>query len=220
MTLRQQHNLYLVNLLSNFQSPSFRIKRGRLILTGISYILGWNIQSRKTLPSASHAVFFSPSIGNSRPIKRITEIGFRNWKNTTGTTGVLSKHANCITHKESVIAWQQFIAAEKHQSVAEQLGMARAEQIKKNHHYIMSIIEVLLLGRKQEIAFRGHDESDTSLNKGSFKEILSLVASHDPVVEERLSHGPQNAKYTSPTIQNNILSIMATLVRRRICASI
>ena len=119
-----------------------------------------------------------------------------------------------------MIAWQQFIAAEKHQSVAEQLGISRAEQIKKNWHYIMSIIEVLLLCSKQEIAFRGHDESDISLNKGNFKEILSLVASHDPVVEERLSHGPQNAKYTSPTIQNNILSIMATLVRRRICASI
>ena len=98
--------------------------------------------------------------------------------------------------------------------------MARAERIKKNRHYMMSIIEVLLLYSKQEIAFCGHDESDTSLNKGNFKEILSLVASHDPVVEERLSHGPQNAKYTSSTIQNNILSIIATLVRRRICASI
>ena len=118
-----------------------------------------------------------------------------------------------------MIAWQEFIAAEKHQSVAEQLGMARAERIKKNWHYIMSIIEVLLLCSKQEIAFCGHDESDTSLNKGNFKEILSHVASHDPVVEERLSHGPQNAKYTSPTIQNNILSIITTLVRRRICAS-
>ena len=120
--------------------------------------------SRKTLPSASH-VLFLPSISNSRPVKRFTEIGFRNWKNTTGTTGVLSKHANCITHKQSVIAWQQFIAAEKHQSVAEQLGMAIAEQIKKNWHYIMSIIEVLILCSKQEIAFCGHDESDTSLNK-------------------------------------------------------
>ena len=163
---------------------------------------------------------FSPRIGNNRPVKRFTEIGFQNWKNATGTTGVLSKHANYITHKQSEIAWQQFTAAEKHQSVAEQLGMARAEQIKKNPHYIMSIIEVLLLCSKQEITFRGHDESDTSLNKGNFKEILNLVASHDLVVEERLSHGPQNAKYTSPTIQNNNLSIIATLVRRRVCASI
>ena len=84
----------------------------------------------------------------------------------------------------------------------------------------MSIIEVLLLCSKQEIALRGHDECDTSLNKGNFREILNHVASHDFVVEERLSHGPRNAKYTSPTIQNNILSIMSTLVRRRICASV
>ena len=84
----------------------------------------------------------------------------------------------------------------------------------------MSIIEVLLLCSKQELAFCGHDEGEMSLNRGNFREILGLVASHDCVVEERLSHGPQNAKYTSPTIQNNIISIMATLVRRSICASV
>lgn len=165
-------------------------------------------------------LFFSPSIGHSRPEKSFTEIGFRDWKHATGTTGVLSKHANCKTHKLSVIAWQQYLAAEKHQSVAEQLGSNRAEQIKKNRHYIASIIEVLLLCSKQEIAFRGHDECDTSLNRGNFREILGLVAGHDSVVEEWLSHGPRNAKYTSPTIQNNILSIMATLVRRSICSAV
>ena len=41
---------------------------------------------------------FSQSIGNSRPVKRFTETGFRNWKNATGTTGVLSKHANFASH--------------------------------------------------------------------------------------------------------------------------
>lgn len=63
----------------------------------------------------------------------------------------------------------------------------------------MSIIEVPLLCSKQEIAFRGHDEGETSLNRGNFREIF---AGHDCVVEERLSHGPWNAKYTSYTIQN------------------
>ena len=165
-------------------------------------------------------VFSSPAINNSRPEKSFTEIGFRDWKHATGATGVFQKHANCITHKRSLVAWQQFLASEKNLSVAEQLGISRAEQIKKKRHYIMSIIEVLILCSKQEIAFRGHDEGETSLNRGNFREILGLVASHDCVVEERLSHGPRNAKYTSPTIQNNIISIMATLVRRSICASV
>ena len=78
---------------------------------------------------------------------------------------------------------------------------------------------MLLLCNKQEITFRGH-EGETSVNRGNFREIFGLVASHDCVVEERLSHGPRNAKYTSPTIQNNIISIMASLVKRSICASV
>ena len=221
MTLHPQHHQYLVNLLFTFQSPTFRVKPGLSIRTGTSNIPGWNTLSRKTLHSAFHADYFSHHLLAIVDLRKASQkLGFGIGKHATGTTGVLSKHANCKTHKLSVIAWQQYLAAEKHQSVAEQLGSNRAEQIKKNRHYIASIIEVLLLCSKQEIAFRGHDECDTSLNRGNFREILGLVAGHDSVVEEWLSHGPRNAKYTSPTIQNNILSIMATLVRRSICSAV
>lgn len=165
-------------------------------------------------------LFVSPSVGYNRPERSFTEVAFRDWKHATGAKGVLARHANCITHKQSTIAWNQSLALEKHHSVAEQLGIARAEQIKKNRHYVMTIIEVLLLCSKQEIALRGHDESDTSLNKGNFREILEVIARHDSVVKDRLNHGPRNAMYSSPTIQNNILSIMASLVRRKICASV
>ena len=104
--------------------------------------------------------------------------------------------------------------------MVEQLGSNRAEQIRKNRHYIKSIAEILLLCSKQEISFRGHDERESSLNKGNFLEILDLVAKHDPIVKERLSHGPRNAKYTSHMIQNNIIAVMATLLRKRICSSV
>ena len=82
------------------------------------------------------------------------------------------------------------------------------------------VAEVLLLFSRQEISFCGHDESSESLNKGNFKEILSLVAKHDPVVAEKFFHGPRNAFYTSPKIQNNIINIMANMVRQQICTSV
>lgn len=162
--------------------------------------------------------FFSPSTTTNRPEKTFTEVGFRNcqWKDIRCFT----KHNDCYSHKQSVIAWEQFLFSQKHSNIAEQLGSARDEVVKKNRHYVKSIIEVLLLCSKQEISFRGHVEGENSLNKGNFREILELVASHDPVIEDRLLHGPKNAKYTSPTIQNNILSIMAKLVRKKICDSV
>ena len=66
---------------------------------------------------------------------------------------------------------------------------------------------------KLEIALRGHDESNSSLNKGNFREILLLISNYDPIVKRRLLNGPRNAQYTSPEIQNEILNIMGNMVR-------
>ena len=41
---------------------------------------------------------------------------------------------------------------------------------------------------KQELSFRGHDESSVSLNKGNYRELLELIAKFDPQFERRL-HG-------------------------------
>lgn len=64
-----------------------------------------------------------------------------------------------------------------------------------------------------EISLRGHNESHNSVNKGNFIEILNVVGNLDAVVKERLEHGPKNAKYTSPEIQNCLLQIMGDMVR-------
>ena len=83
-----------------------------------------------------------------------------------------------------------------------------------------SISNVLLLCCKQEIALRGHDERPESSNRGNFLEIMDLLSRHDQIIHDRLAHGPKNAKYTSPTIQNNIIAIMASQVRSSICSSV
>ena len=58
------------------------------------------------------------------------------------------------------------------------------------------------------------------MNRGNFLQILSLVASHDTTVQERLLHGPRNAVYTSPDIQNSLLNVMANMVRKKICNAV
>ena len=90
----------------------------------------------------------------------------------------------------------------------------------KNRHYLKTILEVLLVCSQQEIALRGHDESMKSLSRGNFLEILKLIASHDEVVNERLTCGPRNAIYTSPIIQNELLHIMGEMVQSIICCKI
>lgn len=160
------------------------------------------------------------SIATSRPEQVFIKKGFQDWKHATGTKGILACHSKCTAHKEAVVGWEHYKSTFQRGSVAEQLGSTRAEQIKKNRHYITTIAEVLLLCCLQEISMRGHREDEGSENKGNFREILALVAKHDPNVQQRLLHGPRNAVYTSPKIQNTILTIMANLVRKKICNSI
>ncbi|KAG8013673.1 hypothetical protein GBF38_022153, partial [Nibea albiflora] len=61
----------------------------------------------------------------------------------------------------------------------------------------------------QNIAQRGHRESEDSGNKGNFLAILELIAKHDPLIKQKMEHS--NAKYTSNHIQNEILEVLADM---------
>jgi hypothetical protein len=69
----------------------------------------------------------------------------------------------------------------------------------------------------QACAFRGHDESSRSSNRGIFIEMLKYSASiNENIAKVVLENASGNAKYTSPDIQKEILNILATRVRNKI----
>jgi len=69
----------------------------------------------------------------------------------------------------------------------------------------------------QGCPFRGHDESPDSLNMDNFLEMVKLLASYNTEVNEVvLENAPKNAKYTSPDVQKEILSILARKVQKSI----
>ena len=69
----------------------------------------------------------------------------------------------------------------------------------------------------QACAFRGHDESSASNNQGNFVEMIRLMRRLNVDIDDvALEKAPKNAKYTSPTIQKEILHILANKVRKRI----
>ena len=53
---------------------------------------------------------------------------------------------------------------------------------------LKNIGEAVLYLAKQELAFRGHDESRTSLNQGNYRELLKVLGKFDSVFDRRL-HG-------------------------------
>ena len=56
----------------------------------------------------------------------------------------------------------------------------------------------------------------TSTNRGNFLELLNVIAKFDITTSNRLTSGPRNAKYVHHDIQNELIHIMASMVREKI----
>jgi len=101
------------------------------------------------------------------------------------------------------------------------LNAQTVEEVQKNRLRLMTTIESVRWLNLQACAFRGHDESSASNNRGNFLEMIRLMGRlnvdiDDVVLEKAL----KNAKYTLPTIQKEILHILTNKVRKNICEEV
>ncbi|KAM2452021.1 hypothetical protein ACFX1W_009400 [Malus domestica] len=63
---------------------------------------------------------------------------------------------------------------------------------------------------RQGLAFRGHDESATSSNRGNYLELLQFLANNDDKVREVvMENAPENLKLLAPSIQKEIVNSCA-----------
>ena len=59
------------------------------------------------------------------------------------------------------------------------------------------------------LAFRGHNESQDSSDKGNFLELLQFLANHNESINEVLQKAPKNCKLTHYEIQKDIMNAVA-----------
>ena len=80
--------------------------------------------------------------------------------------------------------------------------------------YTLQCLKFLL---RQGLACRGHDESEKSLDKGNFLELLNWLAENFVDVRDVvLKNAPKNCKLTAPKIQKDILNCCAKETTRLI----
>ena len=131
--------------------------------------------------------------------------------------GALEKHDKSQLHRLAMLTSIDFKKnSNQEKSVAQRLDRSRSKLIEQNKHYLKTLVEVLLLCSQQNIPLRGHNESESSSNRGNFLEILHTIASHDLAIQERLK-GNRSSIYTAPAIQNLLLKILGSCVRNIIC---
>nr|XP_023880237.1 uncharacterized protein LOC111992595 [Quercus suber] len=92
-----------------------------------------------------------------------------------------------------------------------------SKELENNRLRLKTSVECARWLAFQACAFRGHDESLDSKNRGNFIELIKFTSTfNDKVASVVLENAPGNAKYTSPTIQKEILHILASNVRNAI----
>ncbi|KAJ8024794.1 Zinc finger MYM-type protein 1 [Holothuria leucospilota] len=141
----------------------------------------------------------------------------KNWKDAKE---VLRKHGSSMVHKNAELSRCTYL---KSIPISQQLDSAAAaskrvrdQKQQENKNIMRRIIDVVLLLARTSHPLRGHDESDESLNKGLFLEILELLGRYDETIKKHLENSARNARYTSPDIQNDILSSAQEVILKEI----
>ncbi|XP_071740054.1 uncharacterized protein [Rutidosis leptorrhynchoides] len=97
------------------------------------------------------------------------------------------------------------------------LEKQNTQEINDNRLRVRTSVEMIKWLTMQACALRGHDERPDSKNQGNFLELIKLVASYNKDVEKVvLENAPQNARYTSPDVQKEILNIFTRNVQQTI----
>ena len=90
--------------------------------------------------------------------------------------------------------------------------------VQSNRHKIKSILKAIVFCGKQMIPLRGHREQvGTNTNPGNFRALLDFrVDAGDVILAEHFKSAPQNAQYSSPRIQNNLIVCTGEWIRSKI----
>ena len=149
-----------------------------------------------------------------------TVTGYCNWKKAFFTDGGFACHIKSPGHVQAYIAWKDFLAGGAGKSVVDLLSDERARQISDNRMYLSAVIDVLKFTSVHRLAQRGHDEKEDAVNCGNFLSLMHVIGKYNDTVGQKLVNLPRNAKYTSKDIQNEILAVMARMIRTTIAEEV
>ena len=161
-------------------------------------------------------MFFKQS-GKGDKYEAFTKVGFNNWKNAiekfrSHVGGVNSVHNNARLHFDDFNNQRQSIDSLMSSASRE------AEELYKIH--LTSVLACTRFLLMQGLAFRGHDESASSLNKGNFRELINWVNDKIKEVMDAFNRAPRNCIMISPHIQKDLTKSCAQEITERIIGEI
>lgn len=149
---------------------------------------------------------------------------FTNLNKACGKSGKLQTHGNLGYHRTAATKAQGILSTinNPERTLLPRLTQHTNEQYQRNLHVLSVIVRAVLFCGRQNIALRGHrdDQTSSSGNKGNFIALLDLIANFDERLNHHLEFGKKNCRYTSKTIQNQLITIIGNIIREEVTADL
>lgn len=142
--------------------------------------------------------------------------GVRDWKHITER---IRSHEQSQHHTDSCIAYEQW---RKYEIIDEALDKSLRQERNFWRNVLERVINVSLTLATCNLPFRGRSSKIEDSDKGNFLSIMELLSNYDSVLRNLLQKptGIGIVNYLSPTIQNEIISLMAGEVSKEIISEI
>ncbi|XP_057250623.1 uncharacterized protein LOC104908187 [Beta vulgaris subsp. vulgaris] len=135
-----------------------------------------------------------------------TTNGFKYWNRLD----VIKKHVGShkSVHSNAMIAMELF--KNQKSSIITGLSKQTKETMSAYRTRLEASVETIRWLLLQGLPFRGHDEKESSLSRGNFVSLLTLLSQHDPEYSKVVFKlVPGNCQLTSPVVQKDIINACA-----------
>ena len=193
-----------------YESKIFSGHSRRFSLLGLKIISGLSTTCKKRLLFCFVCYLFKDKT-KSPGGDAFVNGGFNNWN----MKARLKRHIGAVSsaHAEAQEKYDMFTTPTT--SIRESIASSTTQYKALYKLRVTWTLKCLRFLLHQGLAFRGHDESDDSLNKGNFLELLNWLAGNFEEVDRVvLKNAPQNCKMTCHDIQQELIKCCAQLTTK------
>lgn len=144
--------------------------------------------------------------------------GYRNWSNACIKSKGLAMHEQSLVHRNALL--NQIESKQRVESNAEVSELLNSAILEKRRYYIGSIVDIIILLSSRELAFRGNWDKEACNEDGLFNALFKFALERDEKLIKCHDIMPRNAVYTSPIIQNELISILVQCTRDKMVQKI
>ena len=156
------------------------------------------------------------------PVNKQSVWSSKGYSDLSNISHAMKKHDESQLHINCDYEFRTFGRTRINTMLDEQLAHKLSQKnikVKQNREIMNRLIDATCYLAKQGLAFRGHDEKDDSINRGNYKELISLLGNYDPLLSNHLDTATVFSGL-SKTIQNDLIKCVADCMTEKIQSEI